>query len=218
MDIRKESENMNIPKDFRYQSNWNQFKKATDYFLDCLKKDKAYLLYGCFKNIYIDMPDENPMYEKIITGEISSLIEEALDNSYDTSGLEGFLQERCSVGEIQSSDIDDILELVDKKYQYIIENIISDDMMKRYFFKENTIVNKLSAMQVDINKYIINDADDIKYALIRMGANSKLPNFAFPRQMSGLIDSNEKSIEFVCDAHDLEYLIAQLEIIRKKLN
>lgn len=209
---------MNIPKDFRYQSEWTQFKEAADYFIDYLKKNKAHLLYGCFKNIYIDMPDENPTFEKIITGEISSLIEEALDNSYDTSGLEGFLQERCSAGEIHSSDIADILELVDQKYQYIIENIISDDMMKRYFFKENTIVNKLSAMQADINKYVINDADDIKYALIRMGANAKLPNFAFPRQMSGLIDSSEKSIEFVCDSHDLEYLIAQLETIRKKLN
>lgn len=83
---------MNIPEDFRYQSAWEDFRNATDYFIECLRNNSAHLLYGCVKNIFIDIPDENPVYNKIIITEVSSLIEEALDSSYDKYDLENFLK------------------------------------------------------------------------------------------------------------------------------
>ncbi|MEZ3491987.1 MAG: hypothetical protein K1W38_06710 [Lachnospiraceae bacterium] len=150
---------MNIPEDFRYQSAWEDFRNATDYFIECLRNNSAHLLYGCVKNIFIDIPDENPVYNKIIITEVSSLIEEALDSSYDKYDLENFLKNRYSDNEIHQNDIEDILNIVDKKYQYIVENIIDDEMIKRYFFKENTILSKLSSIKTDINKYIIDNVE-----------------------------------------------------------
>lgn len=208
---------MNIPEDFRYQSAWEDFRNATDYFIECLRNNSAHLLYGCVKNIFIDIPDENPVYNKIIITEVSSLIEEALDSSYDKHDLENFLKNRYSDNEIHQNDIEDILNIVDKKYQYIVENIIDDEMIKRYFFKENTILSKLSSIKTDINKYIIDNGEEVKYALIKMSVNDKLPNFAYSRQMAGLTDSSGRTLEFVCDMNDLAYLIEQLELIKKKL-
>lgn len=127
---------MNIPEDFRYQSAWEDFRNATDYFIECLRNNSAHLLYGCVKNIFIDIPDENPVYNKIIITEVSSLIEEALDSSYDKYDLENFLKNRYSDNEIHQNDIEDILNIVDKKYQYIVENIIDDEMIKRYSLKK----------------------------------------------------------------------------------
>ena len=90
-------------------------------------------------------------------------------------------------------------------------------MIKRYFFKENTLLSKLSSIKTDINKYIIDNGEEVKYALIKMSVNDKLPNFAYSRQMAGLTDSNGRTLEFVCDMNDLAYLIEQLELIKKKL-
>ncbi len=131
--------------------------------------------------------------------------------------MENFLKNRYSDNEIHQKDIEDILNIVDKKYQYIVENIIDDEMIKRYFFKENTILSKLSSIKTDINKYIIDNGEEVKYALIKMSVNDKLPNFAYSRQMAGLTDSNGRTLEFVCDMNDLAYLIEQLELIKKKL-
>ena len=131
--------------------------------------------------------------------------------------MENFLKNRYSDNEIHQKDIEDILNIVDKKYQYIVENIIDDEMIKRYFFKENTLLSKLSSIKTDINKYIIDNGEEVKYALIKMSVNDKLPNFAYSRQMAGLTDSNGRTLEFVCDMNDLAYLIEQLELIKKKL-
>lgn len=208
---------MNTPKDFRYQSSWEEFKKATDYFMECLQSKKAYLLYGCIKNIYIKMPNENITLNKIIMREVSPLLEEALDGSHDIHSLNDFLNEQYTEGEIEKEDISTILNLVDKKYAYIINNFLNSNSVRRYYFKENTLNSKFFGIQADINKYIISNEEELKYALIRIESNEILPNFSFSGEITKLIDDKRKKVEFVCDANDLEYIIEQLEAIRKNL-
>lgn len=208
---------MKMPKSFRYKSSLEQFKEATDYFLNCLQEKKAHLLYGCINDIFIDMPDDKQEINKIVKREISSFIEDALKNKFDLDDLNEYLNDQCSDDEIEDSDVQQILDLFEEKYKYVVENVISNEMFRRYYFKEKTIANKLSGVQADINKYIINEEQEIKYALIRVMVNEKLPGVVLPNEIMKLVDDKKKSVEFVCDINDLEYLIEQLEKIKRKL-
>lgn len=208
---------MRMPRDFRYRSSWEKFEEAANYFFECLKENKAKLLYGCIKNIYVEIPNEKPEFKKIVMREVVSLLEEALEGDFDLQDLNDYLETQCEDGMIEEDDIQDILNMVEEKYKYVVERIVNNDTVRRYYFKENTINNKISGFQSDINKYIINNEEELKYALIRIAVNKKLPDFTLPNEVIKLIEDREEKVEFVCDVNDLDYLIEQLETIKKKL-
>lgn len=212
-----EGKQMRIPEDFRYQSSLKEFKESVGFLVKELENKKAHLLYGCINNIFVEISDERNEITSIIMNEVISLLEDVLTDSFDLENLNSYLEEQCLDGTIEENDKEEILRSVEEKYKYVAEKLISEEMINRYYFKTHTVNQKLIKIQSDINKYIIDDNRELKYAHIKMVSNQNVPEYSYPYEIMRIVENKAREVEFICDIEDVDYIIKQLEIIKQKL-
>lgn len=212
---------MTLPEGFRYESSFEEFIEAVDMFINELNEQKSFLLYGYIKDFYVDfsenMLEEEPEFVSIINNEVVPLLEDVLSDSFEPDSLYDFLNEQHQEGNIDSEDISEIFDLVEKKFYYIADKIVDDEVISRYLFKKNSLNPKFAKIRADINKYIIDDFSELKYALIEIVSNENVPSYKVPEEMSKLIEKEEKKVVFACDKEDIDHLIKQLELIKQRL-
>lgn len=210
---------INMPKGFRYKSSWEDFKVTIDFFKDALEENKARILYGSAKRIRVEIEEERyenlPLEEedfiRIINAEFVGILNKGLTNSWETESLERYLQ-KGKAGEFFSEpDIEEIIRLVEKKYKYVVENFINREEINRYYFKQGIINDELAEIQFNINKYMIDNHNEVKYALVKLTTKK---GSAEEETSAG----KSNSIEFVGDVKDIERLIDELEEIKEKLS
>lgn len=208
-----------MPKGFRYKSSWEDFKLTIDFLLDTLEENKARILYGTTKEIRVEIEDERfddlPLKEedfiRIINAEFVAILNKGLTNSWETESLERYLKKRKAGEDFSEADIEEIILLVEKKYKYVVAKFINREEINRYYFKQGMINDELAEIQFNINKYMIDNQNEVKYALIKMTTKNGL---AEEETQAG----KSNSIAFVGDVKDIEHLIDELEEIKEKLS
>lgn len=207
---------MRLPQGFRYRSSWEEFKTVIDFIKELLDKNEARIIYNNEDKVllemeeekYADLPLEEDTFLRIVNAEFIALLQKGLKDSWETNSLRKHLRTIESDKPYDDMEIEEIVSMAERKYQYVIEKIVTREEINRFYFKQGTISSNLAEVQYNINKYIIDDKNDVKYALLKMISKKST------------IEGNKnniKEIEFVCDIKDIEHLIDDLKEIREKL-
>ncbi len=217
-------EKINYPKDYRYKCPITVFKRYVDIAAKLLEDDGLTILFGCadevrlqiwiqeedFNFIYPDVEFEK--FKRVMNSEVMVLIEQILKFPSDEDpSLESFLQEK----NVKKEQGDAIAAEKKEKKKYVRNQLMNDGMPSRFYFKTRTINDKLYNMDYEINRFVLNDDSDMSYAILEFSSigdiiDKGIPNILIPK-------NNISKVKFVCDKHDIDYLIRRLEQIKERL-
>lgn len=206
---------MRLPKGFRYRSPWDEFKTVVDFIKELLEHNRARLIYTTDNLLlemeeeeYANLPLEEDTFLQIINREFVVLLKKALKDSWETDSLRKYLRNLEIDRPYEDTEIEEIVGMAERKYQYVIEQIVTKEEINRFYFKQGTICSNLLKVQYNINKYVIDEKNDVKYAMLKMITKKNT------------IEENTDHVnemEFVCDIKDIEHLIDDLKEIKAKL-
>lgn len=217
--------NIKYPNGFRFSCGLEKFKRCVDIVKLMMENKELLVLYGCIKNIDIEILIDEEMFKskytdidflefkKIILDEIVVIMEQNLKfSSYEEPGLREYLVEKEKV-DLELAEC--IITEKKEKRKYVMEQLVDSEDSLRYFFKENTLNNKLYNIDFELNKYIFDDGSDLLYTIIEFGAADELKDDRVPEILAK--QSDVKKIKFVCDKQDIDFIIKELEKIKEKM-
>ena len=126
------------------------------------------------------------------------------------------LKEYLMNKEIDESNVFEILNEKQNKRKYVYDTLSVENAVLRYNFKNRTLANKLGEINFEINKFVFPNNDELKYALIEMVSAEKLSMGNIPNFLDN--KRREDRTKFVCDKHDIDYIIKQLQEIKEKIS
>ena len=88
-------------------------------------------------------------------------------------------------------------------------------MESRYWMKQESLNPKLSSLDYELNRLMFEDNTDALYATIQIYTARILEEEGMPRMFMG--ETDRKSVCFVCDKQDLEYMIEFLKEIKERM-
>lgn len=211
---------MNIPKDFRYKSEMADFRQAVDAAHNLMEQNKLILLFGfeediCFQFSGLDQ-DLEPygltfeQFQDILDDEVTYLIAGKLSGrDAEFQSLVRYLKR----SKISEEDGKEILDHVREKASYVGSQLLSEQAVNRYHFKESTVNPKLLDLDWDISRYIFSPQEDQLYALLRFQTAQQLPSRLISRQEA----EGVSTFQLVCDREDLRAVIGRLELLAAEM-
>lgn len=211
---------MKIPSGFRFRSDITLFCQVVDAAQEMIERNELSLLFGFEEDVFFDeffseeafinheFPCALDDFKRILFKEVRYLVSEILLKTDDITSLQRFLEEKA----VPESDREEILSLFTQKLAYVRTHLISVESQKRFDFKYLTTSRKVSEFDWDICKYVFSNGQEQRYAQVKIAVMDDLPAIG----ESGNDDNSDK-IQFVCDFHDINYLIKQLLLIRLRL-
>lgn len=214
-----------FPAGYRYDSDIDMFKLSVDYTKEMINNKQLLIVYGFVKDVMVKfLLNENEYLEtykevewndyiEILKVEILPIIEENYNEPLEMDDdLLQYLYEK----DIDEKLATEICALKLEKRKYVFEKLFSVQDQNRYELKKNVISNKLSGFAFDVAKTIGDEG--IHYANIKIKSDEVLSEIGLPNPLVNLMSSNGlQEVSFVCDKHDIEYLIAELKNIQNML-
>lgn len=215
---------MKRTSNYRFISSYDKFATCTDIAKNLLEKKQLILLFGYRKKVKFDLwlkAEQFSMeyqgidfeeFQSILFDEIAVIIEQ---NITTPDFKEPSLMEFLRKDGFDESEIPQMMQEKADKRKYVQENLLPENAVLRYRFKENTLINTLSGIDYEINKYVFSDDREMPYATVEFTSTDNLRTKGIPDLL--FQDKHIERIKFVCDKQDLEYIIRQLEQIKEKL-
>lgn len=210
---------------YRFTSSYNTFKQCVDITKELIDEKKIMILFGCEKNVNFSLSiskekfqEEYPDidfkdYQKILFDEIAVIIEQNIVMpDFEEPSLKEYLMNK----EIDESNVFEILNEKQNKRKYVYDTLSVENAVLRYNFKNRTLANKLGEINFEINKFVFPNNDELKYAVIEMVSAEKLSMGNIPNFLDN--KRREDRTKFVCDKHDIDYIIKQLQEIKEKIS
>lgn len=214
---------MEFPKGYRFDSEFDLFCKVVDTAENLIQSKSLFLLFGFegnvkfFRNCTKEEFDEFSVnsvnvddFDYILDHEIIYLMDYWLirDNlEKECVSLESYLMNE----KVSPEDTKAILDIFVKKMEYTKAHLLSESNIKRSHFKVVTTNKKVLDFDWDICRYIFKDKQEQSYVQIKFSLLDDLPEIGFRPQ------EKPERLQFVCDRHDIDYLIEQLNRIRSRL-
>lgn len=216
--------NIQYPENYRFTCELEKFKKAVDITAELIKEEKVSVVFGCIDEIKVKLwiaedefqkcyPGINySEYQEILETEINVILEQNLNSEIlEEQSLKDYLEKN----KIEEDERNRILEEKYEKRKYVQETLGESEYKKRYQFKRNTVNEKLTGFNYEINKFIFDNMEDFLYATVELESAEQLENSRMPAFLKG--GCMQQKIKFVCDKEDIDFLIKVLENIREKL-
>lgn len=212
---------MKFPKAYRYQSDLHLYCQVVDAAKKLIQKGDLTLLFGfeadiVFKKFFTEedftnynFPVSYDDFCSILNREVLYLINGIfMENETDKTALRHFL-EKQGIDE----DLNEITDQFVQKLNYTHRHLLTEEEEKRFDFKILTTSKKVSEFDWDICKYVLSDDQEQKYVQFKLAVMDTLPS------IDGEYDDKDvpRNMRFVCDLHDVDYLIWQLKLIRSHL-
>lgn len=209
---------MNLPEKFRYRRSLEQFKQVVDIAKSMMEDHLLYLLFGNEEDVCFHLvcgAEEAQQYmgsvplatfQSIMDEEVLFLVSRKVrgaDSGFRT--LNRYLKQEG----VPPEDWDEIIEMVKEKSSYAGAQLVGDDCINRFHFKEKTTAPKLLAFDWDINKYLFADNTEQIYAQFRIQTAQTLPSEIISERAA----EEPAAVSFVCDSHDLRAMIAHLHTV-----
>lgn len=212
---------MKYPKGFRYHSDFHLYCQVVDAAEKLIQNGDLTVLFGfetdvVFKKIIskedfanYKFPVSYDDFISILNREVLYLINGILiKNETEGTSLRRFLEQQG-----MTEDANEIIDQFVQKIKYTDKHLLTEEDKKRFNFKFLTTSKKVSEFDWDICKYVFPDDEEQKYVQLKLAVMDMLPS------IEGEYDDNDNpcDIQFVCDLHDVDYLIQQLMLIRSRL-
>ena len=212
---------MKFPKAFRYRSDLHVFCQVVDAAEKLIQNGDLIILFGfesdiIFKEFFTEEDFANYKFPvsyddfcSILNEEVLYLINGILmENETDGTSLKRFLEQQGV-----TEDSNEITDQFIRKLNYANKHLLTVEEEKRFDFKLLTTSKKVSEFDWDICKYVFPNDQEQKYVQLKLAVMDTLPS------IHGDYDGNDApcNIRFVCDPHDVDYLIRQLTLIRSRL-
>lgn len=213
---------MEFPKDFRFDSEFDLFCKVVDTAERLISSKSLFLLFGFeeetsffrnYTNEQYDLcgfPVSREDFEHILGHEIVYLINDWVKRynlEKERTELETYLVRQ----KVSNEDVNAIVANYLKKKEYANAHLLSEDRIRRFEFKKFTTSKKVLEFDWDICRYIFEDDRTQPYVQIKFSILDDLPN------LKTKPTEKPERFQFVCDRHDVDYLIEELKRIRTRL-
>lgn len=210
---------MNLPKGFRYKSDWDTFRAVVESAEILIQSKALFLLFGfeedlSFQELYserdfdaIGFPIDKRVFDKVLYDEILYLLNIKISDSDVNHGINTYLKTQ----NISPKERAEITDLYQKKLQYVESHLLPHDGIRRSDFKMFTTSQKIQELDWDICKYVFNDGAEQPYVQFKLSLLDDLPD------IQSMPDVEPKRLQFVCDAQDISYLIERLKQIQRRL-
>lgn len=215
---------IDYPEGFRFRCDIDKFKKCVDIAKKMLDSKQLSILFGCVSEvkvkIWIDEKQFTDTYhglgyqefKDILFDEISVILEQNLVMpDLEEPSLKEYLDKNVE-------DADEREKIVNEKYEkrkYVIDKLMSSETDLRYLLKKKTLLDKLYDIDYELNSFLFEDKSDMIYSTIRIETSETLNSNSMPGIFAKRPET--KSVCFVCDKQDLEYIINTLEKIRERM-
>lgn len=202
---------------FRYKSSWEEFEHAVKILKDLCKQQKACLLVETLSelDIYIENEEARKIDEdilRIIYGEILYLLSLRMEK--------GKLEKerlRKSIASVQKEASDDEIETmmmnVYNKMELIEDAFDAETLERRYYLKQNAVNPKLSDFDYSVYTRHMPGGKQIECAIVSIACKKNLDDI----QGRANDSEPEKDITFICDEEDIDFLIYQLEEVKREI-
>ncbi|MCM1252698.1 MAG: hypothetical protein NC321_07735 [Clostridium sp.] len=207
-------------ENFRYSSPWEQFEEAVRKLKDLIENEKAYWLVGYLRefDIYIDEIEKVKLGEdilEIVNSEILYLLYETL-NGKDINEEKIEKTIRAVSEDASEKSVRDAVMSLRNKFEFVKDSFDIEKLRKRYKLKKESVSAKISGFNYNIYTSNLSDGDKMNCAFINISSKKRLAEM---RDSITLFENDEKQTEvyFVCDKEDIDMLIHQLEIVKKKM-
>lgn len=210
---------MNLPKGFRYKSDWDIFCTVVESAEMLIKSKALFLLFGfeedvTFQELYsekdfaaIGFPIDKQVFDEVLYNEILYLINMKIMETDVGHSLSVYLEEKGGGLEEHA----EIMAFFQRKLQYVESHLLPSDGIRRSDFKMFTTSQKIQELDWDICKYVFNDGAEQPYAQFKLSLLNDLPD------IQSMSDIEPARLQFVCDAQDISYLIERLKQIQRRL-
>lgn len=215
---------MEFPKGYRFDSEFDLFCKVVDTAEKLIQSKSLFLLFGFEENVKFFRNCTNEEFEEfsvnsvnvedfdyILDHEIIHLMNSLLlsDNNLEKEcdGLESYLMNE----KVNPEDAKAITDIFVKKMEYTKAHLLSESNIRRSHFKIITTNKKVQQFDWDICRYIFKDNQEQSYVQIKFSLLDDLPDIGARPQ------EKPERVQFVCDKHDIDYLIEKLNRIRSRL-
>lgn len=224
--------NEDFMESYRFKSDVVIFKKIVDIACEMLKKKQLYLLFGFTKDIDFEIlvtasefesQHENVKcseFKEVLQDEVAVILMENIEDDKIDFSVDNELMEYLVKQGLDNDIASELSNARLEKRKYVSDQLIDPNRIRRYKFKESTLSKKLLTVNSEINKYVLNETDDLKYAVLEFSASNNLPSQTMPAQFAKMIvqgSESMQSVSFVCDKSDLDCLIEKLKLIASKL-
>lgn len=217
-------EESKYPSGFRFISEMEKFKKCVDIAKMMLKSRQLILLFGCIKNIKIEILADKEQFsndytelefeefKQILLDEVTVIIEQNMKTTdLEEPQLKKYLREK----KVSEETAVCIIAEKKEKRKYVQDILMNEELNSRYLLKEKTLNDKLYKIDYELNKFIFDDGSDILYSVIELSTSDHLDSERIPDFMIKGDEINK--LKFVCDKQDLDYIIKRLEYIKERL-
>lgn len=212
-------------KNFRYSSSWENFEDAVKIIKELFKNQKAYWLAGFMEDFGLAFDDaaydELKDIQAILEQEILYLVYFCLIGR-EFSDKEKIRKEISnstnSKNNISDSEIDEMVLLVQNKFELVKDAFDIDRLRARYIMKKDSVNSKLADFKYNVMLQNLPNGNKAGCVLLNMACKKKLGDFG----SEGIVELFEEKeptteITFICDEDDIDYLISQLEEIKQKI-
>ncbi len=212
---------MNLPEDFRFRSEFDLFCQVVNAAESMLQKRELYLLFGfeseiSFQYFLTDdefadygLPCPRQEFERILKHEVVYFLGK---NLTDEETVPLSLLRYLKAKKIPKADAEEVIDLFGKKAAYAVEHLLSEEARRRFRFKAFTTSQKILDFDWDTCRYTFSNNQDQPYVQFKISVLDDLPDINENRTSGGC-----ETVRFVCDSHDLDYLIVQLMSVKYRL-
>lgn len=186
-------------ENFRYASEWEEFTSAVDKLSELLGNGQAHLLIGLKKDLDLELQNANEIQDsilEIIYDEVLYLMYNYLrEGEFDEHELENLFKEK----KLSSKETKEYILMMKNKLEYICDALINTEIKKRFEFKSNILLNKISSLDYNICNYKLDKDIEMEHCILQIGVSRQLKKFD-GNKMSELVSAKneEKLTEFVC--------------------
>lgn len=212
------------PTNFRFTSDMGRFKQCVDAAKDMLDSQELFLLFGgknnCKFSTKLDSEEYGKRYADLEFSEFRAILEDEVSVIIVQNIVEPDLEEPSLEKYLNNTgvDRDKIKEILSEKLEkrsYVKEVLMEPGMESRYWMKQESLNPKLSSLDYELNRLMFEDNTDALYATIQIYTARILEEEGMPRMFMG--ETDRKSVCFVCDKQDLEYMIEFLKEIKERM-
>ncbi len=219
-----EKERLNMIKNFRYSSEWEDFIKAVDTLKELVKLEQAFFSVGFLSAFSLVLTDNTYLeaeVETIIYDEIVYLLRWYLEcniagREVDEEEILLTLKKSKDIN-ISEEEEKALVKNISNKLEFVKDAFDSERFVDRYYLKQNAVNAKLSDFKYNICSYNLPYQRKTSFALIDMVCKKDLRDV--PQGIEKLFAQYEQgeSITFICDEEDIDLMICMLEEMKQKI-
>jgi len=214
---------MNLPKGFRYKSDWDTFCAVVESAQVLIQSKALFLLFGfeagiTFQELYseedydsIGFSVDKRTFDTVLYDEILYLVNILININVMDADVSDELKAYLKQQNISSKESAEITDIYLKKLEYVKTHLLPSDGSRRSAFKMFTTSQKIQNLDWDICKYVFIDGSEQPYAQFKLSLLDHLPDIYSDE------DTKPKKLQFVCDAQDIAYLIERLKQVQRRL-